>query len=61
MNVFLHLQQHGSLTEEELSQMLGNPRQARRFSRDFEQYVEKVPFSVRIETTSSGKRYVKQN
>jgi hypothetical protein len=61
MSVFLHLQQHGSLTEEELSQMLGNPRQARRFSRDFEQYVEKVPFSVRIETTTSGKRYVKQN
>ena len=58
-NVFLHLQQHGSLTEEELSQMLGSPRQARRFSRDFEQYVKNVPFSVRIETTSCGKRYAK--
>ena len=60
-NVFLHLQQHGSITEPELIQMLGNARHARRFALQFEEHLKKVPFSVRIETTSSGKLYVKQN
>jgi hypothetical protein len=57
--VFLHLQQHGSITEPELNQMLGNPRQVRRFALNFEEYLKQVPFLVRIETVSSGKRYVK--
>jgi PglZ domain len=59
--VFLHLQQHDSITETELIQMLGNPRNARKFAMDFETHLKQVPFSVRIETTASGKRYVKQN
>ncbi|MBR8837384.1 MAG: BREX-6 system phosphatase PglZ [Stigonema ocellatum SAG 48.90 = DSM 106950] len=59
--VFLHLQQHNSITETELTQILGNARQARRFALDFEEYLKKVPFSVRIETTNNGKRYVKHN
>ncbi|MFM7425262.1 MAG: BREX-6 system phosphatase PglZ [Elainella sp.] len=59
--VFLHLQQHGSITEIELTQMLGNARKVRRFSMDFEEHLKQVPFSVRIETTPSGKRYVRQN
>ena len=58
--VFLHLQQHGSISESELAVILGNPRQVRRFAVSFEEYLQKVPFSVRIEATSSGKRYVKQ-
>ncbi|MFM2310979.1 MAG: hypothetical protein RLZZ04_255 [Cyanobacteriota bacterium] len=57
--VFLHLEQHHSLTESELNQMLGSPRQARRFAGNLEQYLTQVPFSVRVETTSNGKRYVK--
>lgn len=57
--VFLHLEQHHSLTEAELNQMLGSPRQARRFAGSLEQYLTQVPFSVRVETTSNGKRYVK--
>lgn len=58
--VFIHLQQHDSITETELIQILGNPRKVRRFSLEFEEYLKRVPFSVRIETTSNGKRYVKQ-
>ena len=58
--VFLHLQQHDSITEIELTQILGNARKVRRFSLEFEEYLKKVPFSVRIETTSNGKRYVRQ-
>ena len=40
--------------------MLGSPREVRRFARDFEGYMQQVPFAVRIESTSSGKRYVRQ-
>jgi hypothetical protein len=58
--VFIHLQRHGSVTENELTQFLGGARKARSFSLAFEEYLEKVPFSVRIETTASGKRYVKE-
>ncbi|MBW4672228.1 MAG: BREX-6 system phosphatase PglZ [Cyanomargarita calcarea GSE-NOS-MK-12-04C] len=58
--VFLHLQQHDSITEMELTQILGNARKVRRFSLEFEEYLKKVPFSVRIETNSNGKRYVRE-
>jgi hypothetical protein len=58
--VFIHLQRHGSVTEYELTQFLGGARKARSFSLAFEEYLKKVPFSVRIETTASGKRYVKE-
>jgi single stranded DNA-binding protein len=59
--VFLHLQKHTSITEQELIQMLGTARQVRRFSLNFEEYLKKVPFSVRIETNPSGKRYIRQS
>jgi len=59
--VFLHLQQHGSITETELTQMLGSARLVRRFSMEFEEHLQKVPFPVKIETTANGKRYVRQN
>ncbi len=58
--VFIHLQRHGSVTENELTQFLGGARKARSFSLAFEEYLKKVPFSVRIETTAGGKRYVKE-
>jgi hypothetical protein len=57
--VFIHIYRHGSITEVEIIQMLGNPRQARRFARDLETYLSQVPFAVRVESTGSGKRYVK--
>jgi hypothetical protein len=59
--VFIHLQQHGSITETELTQLLGGARKVRSFSLAFEEHLKKVPFSVRIEATASGKRYVKEN
>ncbi len=57
--VFLHLDRHGSLTEAELNKMLGSPRKVRRFAGNLEQYLTQVPFSVRVENTSNGKRYIK--
>jgi hypothetical protein len=58
--VFIHIQKHNSITETELTQILGNARKMRRFSVDFEEYLKKVPFAVKIEITNNGKRYVKQ-
>lgn len=57
--IFVHIQRHGSITETEIIQMLGTPRQARRFARDLETFLSRVPFAVRVESTGSGKRYVK--
>ena len=57
--VFVHIQRHNIITEAELNTLLGSPRKVRRFAADFENYLQKVPFLVRVESTSSGKRYVK--
>lgn len=59
VQVFSHLEEHNSLTEVELNQILGSPRKARRFAGNLEQYLAQVPFSVKVENTSNGKRYVK--
>ncbi|RJP85374.1 MAG: BREX-6 system phosphatase PglZ [Desulfobacteraceae bacterium] len=58
--VFMHLDEHGSITESELNQILGSPRKVRKFALSFETHLSKVPFSVKIETHNSGKRYVKE-
>ncbi len=57
--VFLHVAEHGAITESELAGMLGGARRARRFARRFDEYVDKVPFTVRTENVGGVKRYVK--
>jgi hypothetical protein len=60
-SVFVHLQEYGSVTEAELTQMLaGNPRKARQFALKFEEYLQLVPFKARVEVAASGKRYVRE-
>ena len=58
--VFVHLHDHGSITEAEVTQFLGSPRAFRRFSLAFDELLKKVPFKVRIETAPDGKRYVRE-
>jgi succinylglutamate desuccinylase len=58
--VFLHLDEHGSITEEEATRILGSPRRLRQFSRRFETLLERTPLRVRIQMTGSGKRYVRE-
>lgn len=57
--VFLHIREHGAITETELGQMLGSARHARRFALRFDDYVDKVPFAVRAENVGGVKRYVR--
>jgi hypothetical protein len=58
--VFQHLSQHGAITETEVSQMLGNPREQRKFARSFEKYAASAPFTARIDVVSGVKRYVRE-
>jgi len=58
--IFVHLYQHGSITEEEAVGMLGTPRKFRRFASDFEKNLALTPLRVRIESTPRGKRYVRE-
>jgi hypothetical protein len=58
--VFVHLFEHGSITEAEAVGFLGSPRAYRRFALEFEEHAAKVPFRVRIEAMADGKRYVKE-
>lgn len=59
-NLFAHLAQHGIVTEDEAARMLGGPRALRSFSKEFEAYVKKAPFSARIENVGGVKRYVRE-
>ena len=58
--VFIHLDAHGSVTEAEVIGFVGSPRAFRRFSLEFDGYLKKVPFRVRVEPGAEGKRYVKE-
>jgi hypothetical protein len=57
--VFVHLYEYGVVSEAELNAFLGSPRAVRRFALKFETHAANAPFSVRVETTPEGKRYVK--
>jgi hypothetical protein len=59
--VFIHIENHRAITEPEVTHLLGSPRAFRRFSLEFDQYLAKLPFRVRIETGEGGKRYVRED
>ena len=58
--LFEHLAEHGAVTENEASAMLGSPRALRRFAREFETHAAKAPFTVHIEVVGGSKRYVRE-
>ena len=57
--VLSHLARHGSITEQEATRLLGSPMAFRRFSRQFDELVQQVPFTAKVESTADGKRYVR--
>jgi hypothetical protein len=58
--VFVHLGEHGVITEEEITRKLGSARAARQFSLGFDGYLKFLPWKARIESNASGKRYVRE-
>lgn len=57
---FAHLAAHRIVTAVEAERMLGGARALRRFAVDFDEYVEALPFEVRIEVVGGIKRYVRE-
>ena len=58
--VFMHIDQHGSITEADMRQVLGSARSVRIFARRFDGFLALVPFRVRVESTGTMKAYVKE-
>ncbi len=58
--VFLHIEKHRSITEVEVTHLVGSPRAFRKFSLEYELYLSKLPFGVRTEVGEGGKRYVRE-
>jgi chromosome segregation ATPase len=58
--VFQHIDRWGSITESEVNNILGSPRIGRQFNREFREYYQYLPFSIRVETSNNSRRYVKE-
>lgn len=54
--VFAHITEHGVITEQEATKMLGSPRKFRRFANKLDELVRRAPYEVTVESTGSGKR-----
>ncbi len=57
--VFAHISAHGTVTEGEATGMLGGARQFRAFALNVDKLCERAPFSVKVDTTTGMKRYVR--
>ena len=55
-----YLADHGSISEEETSGLLGGSRKYRKFRRNLELYTSKAPFSVRVENVGGTTRLVRE-
>jgi hypothetical protein len=58
--ILKHIDKHGAITESEASSILGNPRSVRQFANSLREYYQYLPFSIKVESSGSGSRYVKQ-
>lgn len=58
--VFAHIEAHGSITEVQMTDVLGNARRVRRFATDFDELAKKAPFVVSIASIGGMKRYVRE-
>lgn len=61
LTVLKHIEKHGTITESEASKKLGNARSVRQFANKLEEYAEDLPFSIRVESSPKGNRYLKED
>lgn len=61
LTILSHIEKHGAITEAEASSLLGNPRSVRQFANRLSEYSQHLPFSIRVEPSSQGNRYLKQS
>jgi chromosome segregation ATPase len=58
--ILMHLDKHGAITEAEAIQLLGSPRSVRQFASKISEYAPYLPFSVHVEFSPTGSRYIRQ-
>jgi hypothetical protein len=61
LTILQHIEKHGTITEAEASSKLGNARSVRQFANKIEEYVQDLPFSIRVESSPKGNRYLKED
>ncbi|WP_310426208.1 hypothetical protein [Chamaesiphon sp. VAR_48_metabat_135_sub] len=61
LTVLKHIEKHGTITEAEASSKLGNARSVRQFANKLEEYAQDLPFSIRVESSPKGNRYLKED
>jgi chromosome segregation ATPase len=61
LSVLQHIEKHGTITEAEASIKLGNARSVRQFANKLAEYTQDLPFSIRVESSPKGNRYLKEN
>ena len=58
--ILQHIEKHGTITEAEASSKLGNARSVRQFANKLAEYTPDLPFSIRVESSPKGNRYLKE-
>jgi hypothetical protein len=61
LTVLKHIEKHGTITESEASKKLGNARSVRQFANKIEEYAQDLPFSIRVESSPKGNRYLRED
>lgn len=61
LTVLKHIEKHGAITEAEASSKLGNARSVRQFANKLEEYTQDLPFSIRVESSPKGNRYLRED
>jgi chromosome segregation ATPase len=61
LSILQHIEKHGTITESEASIKLGNARSVRQFANKLEEYAQDLPFSIRVESSPKGNRYLKED
>jgi hypothetical protein len=61
LSILQHIEKHGTITDAEASNKLGNARSVRQFANKLEEYTQDLPFSIRVESSPKGNRYLKEN
>ncbi len=59
LDVLEHIEKYGAATESEVSNILGNYRAVRQFTNSLREYSQYLPFSIKVEASASGNRYIK--
>ena len=60
LDILKYIEKYGVITESEASNILGNYRNVRQFNNNLQKYSQDLPFSIKVESSASGIRYIKQ-